>query len=208
MQVWWAALLLGAWASADLKAAQILFGPTRVIAFFLSTVLPIRFARTLHAHGPAAMHAQLRHVLAWLIPMAGAYCALLVIFPRPLLHLVYGSGYDASDAAKVLMLYSMSAFLGYMQMVIAAALTASRQTRSMFAGNAAGCAVALAMSPVCIKMFGASGAIVSMIVTTLVTTLMFIIAYRDHSRAARVAGFDVLAAAAAGQARGAAEEPV
>jgi hypothetical protein len=48
MQVWWAALLLGTWASADLRAAQILFGPTRVIAFFLGTILPIRFARTLH----------------------------------------------------------------------------------------------------------------------------------------------------------------
>jgi O-antigen/teichoic acid export membrane protein len=209
MQVWWAALLLGAWASADLRAAQILFGPTRVIAFFLCTVLPIRFARALHEHGPAAMHAQLRRVMVWLVPMAGSYCLLLVLFPRPLLHLVYGPGYAAGEAAKVLMLYSLNAFLGYMQMVIAAGLTASRRTRSMFAGNAIGCVVALALSPVFIKLFGASGAIVSMIATTLVTTLMFVIAYRNRTRQA--AGFEVVPAAAATVACGPAgtmEDPV
>ena len=208
VQVWWAALLLGAWASADLRAAQILFGPARVIAFFLCTVLPIRFARTLHNGGQAAMHAQLRQVLGWLVPTGGLYCAVLAMFPRPLLHLVYGPGYDATEAAKVLTLYSVSAFLGYVQMVIAAALTASRRTRTMFAGNACGCAVALVLSPLCIKMFGATGAIVSMIATTVVVTLMFVVAYRDRSREAEVAGFDVLAAAAADQARGAVEEPV
>src|SRR5439155_805329 len=55
MQILWAALLLSMSASADLRAVQILFGPTRVIAFFLGTVLPIRFARTLHSRGMGAM---------------------------------------------------------------------------------------------------------------------------------------------------------
>src|SRR6185295_16137285 len=62
MQVWWAALILGAAASADLRAVQILFGPTRVIAFFLGTILPIRFAKALHEEGPDALFRQMRKV--------------------------------------------------------------------------------------------------------------------------------------------------
>jgi O-antigen/teichoic acid export membrane protein len=178
MQLWWAAILLGTWASADLRAAQILFGPTRVIAFFLGTVLPIRFAQTLHQSGKEALRGQLGKVLGVLVPAAGAYCALLALFPRPLLHLVYGADYGGADSAHVLMLYSASAFLNYVQMVFAAVLVAGRQTRYMFVGTVCGAAVALVMSPVCIRLLGAPGAIVSMIVTTLVVTLLFAHAYR------------------------------
>jgi O-antigen/teichoic acid export membrane protein len=69
-------------------------------------------------------------------------------------------------------------------MVVVAALTASRRTRSIFIGNAWGCGVALVMSPVCIKLFGAPGAIVSMIVTYVVVTSFFVYAYARLSRAA------------------------
>jgi O-antigen/teichoic acid export membrane protein len=173
MQVWWAAWLIGVTASADLRAAQILFGPMRVITFFLGTVLPIRFARALHAGGPAAMHHKLKSVYRILIPTVGAYCLLLALFPEPLLKLVYGSTYAASDAPSVLRLYALSAFLSYLQMVIAAALTARRHTRAIFLGSIWGCVLALVMSPICIKAFGSNGAIITIIVTTLAVTIAF-----------------------------------
>jgi O-antigen/teichoic acid export membrane protein len=207
MQVLWAALLLGFAASADLKAAQILFGPMRVISFFLATVLPIRFARALHQGGVTTLHAKLRQTYVGLIPVVGTYCVLLAAFPKPLLHLVYGGQYSATDAARVLSLYSISAFLSYMQMVIAAALTASRQTRYIFAGSVWGCCVALVMSPTCIRMFGALGAIVSMMVTTLVVTTLFVHAYRSYVRAAAGAGFEVSFRAAGSTTPAAAATP-
>jgi O-antigen/teichoic acid export membrane protein len=207
MQLWWAAWLLGTWASADLRAAQILFGPTRVISFFLATVLPIRFARALHQGGVTTLHAKLRQTYVGLIPVVGTYCVLLAAFPKPLLHLVYGGQYSATDAARVLSLYSISAFLSYMQMVIAAALTASRQTRYIFAGSVWGCCVALVMSPTCIRMFGALGAIVSMMVTTLVVTTLFVHAYRSYVRAAAGAGFEVSFRAAGSTTPAAAATP-
>ena len=121
MQVWWAAMIIGAVASADLKAAQILYGPARVFTFFLGTILPIRFTRTLKAGGPAALHRSVRQICVIMLPLAGTYCLIMASFPKLLLTVLYGPEY-AAGAANVLRLYSLCAFLGYMQMVITAAL--------------------------------------------------------------------------------------
>jgi O-antigen/teichoic acid export membrane protein len=179
MQMWWAALIVGTVASADLRAAQILFGPTRVIAFFLGTILPIRFAQRLHREGEPGLRAAVRTVYVMLVPVVGLYCVLLAAFPRPLLHLIYGDEYMSPASVQVLMLYALSSFLNYMQMVLLAALTAARRTPTIFAGNVWGCGVALVMSPTCIFLFGAPGGIVSIIVTTLVVTSVYVITYRQ-----------------------------
>ena len=81
------------------------------------------------------------------------------------------------SAVSVLMLYSLAAFLNYMQLVVSAALTASRQTHLIFIGSLAGCIVALAMSPLLISKFGSNGGILSMITTTLVVGTLFTAAY-------------------------------
>jgi O-antigen/teichoic acid export membrane protein len=114
-----------------------------------------------------------------LVPAVGTYCLVLAIFPKPLLNLIYGPEYAA---ATVLRLYTLSAFLAYMQMVIVAALTAARQTRQIFIGNIIGCVLALVLAPVCIKLWGAPGAIINMIVTTLIVTIMFGRAYLQQNR--------------------------
>jgi thymidylate kinase len=180
MQVWWAALLLGTAVSADLRAVQILFGPTRVIAFFLSTILPIRFSRTLHARGVDALRAQVAYVYKVLAPMAGVYCLLLACFPKFLLHLIYRRQYASDEAATVLVLFAGAQFISYMQMVVASALTASRQTRFIFASSAWGCGIALIASPLFIHLFGANGAIVSIIATYLVVTALLAHAYQNY----------------------------
>jgi len=187
MQVWWAALLLGTAASADLRAAMILFGPARVISFFLSSVLPTKFAKALEGGGPDALHAKLKIVYLGLIPSVGVYCLLLAAFPQQVLWLIYGDRYvDDGSAAAVLVLYAIAAFLNYMQLVVAAALTASRQTHHIFIGSLVGCCVALTMSPLLIRTFHANGAILSMITTTLVVGMLFVYAYVRRVRHAAV----------------------
>jgi O-antigen/teichoic acid export membrane protein len=111
-------------------------------------------------------------------PLVGIYCMLLFVFPRPVLHVI-GPKYAASSVT-VLQLYSISAFIGYMQRVLVAALMAARQTRYIFAGSVAGCVIALVLSPVLIWKFGANGAIISMILTTLVQTVLYVLAYRKQ----------------------------
>ncbi len=179
MQVWWAALIIGTVASADLKAAQILFGPMRVITFFLGTVLPIRFTRTLQSGGVAALHQNVRRVFTLVLPLVGAYCLLLAIFPKPLLNLMYGPEY-ASGAAMVLKLYSLCAFLGYAQMIVVAALTAAQETRPIFTGSVLGCIVAAFLGPVCIWKWGANGAIINMIIVTLIVTVLYVRTYKQQ----------------------------
>jgi thymidylate kinase len=121
------------------------------------------------------------------------YCLLLALFPTPLLHLVYGRDYAAGQAATILMLYAICQFLNYLQMVITAALTAARQTRYIFIGCVFGCVIALIMSPICIKTMGANGAIVSLIATTLVVTLLFIHAYLKNLHTPASAAVDSFA---------------
>jgi O-antigen/teichoic acid export membrane protein len=125
MQVWWAAIIIGTVASADLKAAQILFGPTRVVTYFLATVLPIRFARTLHRDGTAGLRRSVHSAYLILVPTVGAYCLLLAIFPKPLLYVVYGAKY-ATDAARVLQLYALAAFQRDFPMCLTPAVEARR----------------------------------------------------------------------------------
>ncbi|MEA2710834.1 MAG: hypothetical protein QOF78_3435 [Phycisphaerales bacterium] len=188
MQGWWAALLIGTVASADLRAAMILFGPARVISFFLSSVLPNKFARALNAGGADALHAKIKFVYLGLIPVVGTYCLLLALFPRQVLWLIYGQRYVGDGTAvQVLVLYSLAAFLNYMVLVMSAALTASRQTHHIFLASLAGCIVALALSPLLIKTFGANGGILSMIATTLVVGALFISAYFRRVRYAKEA---------------------
>jgi O-antigen/teichoic acid export membrane protein len=155
MQVWWAACLIGTVASADLRAAQILFGPARVITFF---------------------------VFAALLPTVGIYCLLLAVFPQLLLRLVYGANYASAEGAQVLTLFAVCAFLSYLQMVIVAALTAGKQTRAIFVGSVWGCVVALAASPACILLWGSRGAIISMIVTLGVVTALYLRTYLRNYR--------------------------
>jgi O-antigen/teichoic acid export membrane protein len=189
MQLWLATLIIGYVASANLKAAQILFGPTRVITYFLATVLPIRFARTLHRDGLPGLRHGVKSAFAILVPLVGMYCLLLAIFPRPLLNLVYGPVY-AEEAATVLKLYALNAFLSYLQMVLAAALTASRKTHFIFAGSVVGCVIALTMGPLLIWWKGPNGAIISMITSTLVVTVLFVQTYRKQLHQPQVAALD------------------
>jgi O-antigen/teichoic acid export membrane protein len=181
MQVWWAALIIGTAASANLRLAQILFGPMRVISFFLGTVLPIRFSRTLHAEGPKALHRNIYTVYAILIPIMGVYCLLLAIFARPLLAFVYDGSY-ADTAATVLRLYALSAFLSYMQMVVAAALIATRKTHLIFTGSVIGCIIAMVLGPLLIWQLQGEGGIVNIIITTLVVTILYWFSYRKNLR--------------------------
>jgi O-antigen/teichoic acid export membrane protein len=157
-----AAVMLGASATGELKAAQILFGPTRVLSFFLATILPIRFAKTLAEKGEMAVHEQMKSVYKLVIPVMGAYCLLMAVGSKPLLSLVYTDAF--AGGATILMLYS-------------AALTAKRLTRYIFAGYVFSASIALSCSWIFVKTFGGKGAVICMIFTTALVIASFARAY-------------------------------
>ncbi len=166
-------------AAGDLKVAQVMFGPARVISFFLATVLPIRFARTFAAGGDQALHEQVKHIYKLMIPLTALYCGAMALCAKPLLGLV---GKEYAGNTSVLVLYSLCAFLSYVQMVVAAALTAKRETRAIFMGSLYGAIITLAVSYFLIKTLESNGAIVAMILTTLIVTAMYRVAYRRGMR--------------------------
>lgn len=175
MYMYIAAAVVGAAASGELKAAQTLFGPARVIAFFLATVLPIQFAQALGAGGIRAMDRQLKSITMKLLPVMAAYCLLVAVFAGPLLAL-FGKGFAASRG--VLELYSAVAFLTYVQMVAAAALTAKRETRFIFVGSVWGAVIAVAFGAMLIKLLGVYGALAGMLLTGGTVCTLYWKAYR------------------------------
>jgi O-antigen/teichoic acid export membrane protein/thymidylate kinase len=168
MYLYISAIILGTAAAGDLRAAQIMFGPMRVLSFALGTMLPIYFAKQLAGNLNKSLNKELTKVFAVVIPVAGGYCMLMALFAMPILKLVLPK---YSTDAWILILYSMCAFLSYMQMVMAAALTAQHKTRAVFVGNLLGGAVALIISLPLIKFIGLPGAVMAMIAGTFVMNI-------------------------------------
>lgn len=157
-------------ATGDLKAAQTLFGPARVISFYLATVLPIRFAAALSGGGERQLNRQVKSTALRVLPILGAFCLLIALFASPAM-LVFGRSFHGNP--RVLAIYSIIAFLSYVQMVLAASLTARRKTHCIFLGSACGAVVTLALSVLLIRMLGIDGALLAMILTGVAVTGVF-----------------------------------
>jgi O-antigen/teichoic acid export membrane protein/thymidylate kinase len=169
------AVILGPVASGELKAAQIMFGPTRIFSFFLGTVLPIRFARTHAEGGNAALSAQFKATFVSILPWLGIYCLFIGLFGQPLLHLLYGSAF--AGGASVLALYSLASFLNYVAMFLSATLLATRRTQTIFAGYVWGAIIALFASWPVIAALGVNGAVICMILTSVAVNYLFFRVY-------------------------------
>lgn len=176
-----AAGMLGTAATATLKSAQIIFGPSRLLAFSLGNVLPVSFAHSL-LESRERLDMELKRVqLLAAIPLA-LYCSAVAFYAGPLLHLLYGEKY--AGASTVLSLYAVAAFLGYLSIIVSAALQALRVTRSVFRAYSYTSVIAVSCGWLFIKALGVNGVLVGMIVTSLVVNLVFWRAYR-RSRAVR-----------------------
>jgi len=161
MYLYVAAAWLGPFATGELKAAQVLFGPTRVIAYYLDTVLPIRFARSLMGGGKSGINAQLGQVLLKVaIPLAG-FCGLIALLAKPLLQLAFGRKYGG--ASVILVLYSAYALLTYLQLMITAALRARHLTHIIFLAAVCGLLVAMPTSFLLMPTLRTQGIMVAMI---------------------------------------------
>jgi len=171
-----AAAILGAAATGTLKAAYVIFGPIRIIGFFLKSVLPNRFARTLAKEGNAAMAEQVRVVYWMVAPFMGSFCLLVAVFAGPILRVLYGEKY--SSETSVLMLYAIFAFVAFMAQIVACALRAKQLTKRIFASQMYASLVAIPVGWIIIKLMGINGAVVGMILTSLVVNFSNWRAYR------------------------------
>jgi O-antigen/teichoic acid export membrane protein len=184
---------IGLAASGELKAAQVLFGPTRIIAYYLDTVLPTRFARKLASSGTTAMWTLLRQVLTRIALPLSAFCLLVAVLAKPLMRVTFGSKF--MGASTILMLYSGYALVTYLQMIITAALRAQRTTHQVFFGSLVALVVALPLSILLMPALQVNGILIAMIAGVLAATSICLLACvrNSSSTGTTVGGFPVLA---------------
>jgi O-antigen/teichoic acid export membrane protein len=181
--VYLAAAILGAASAGVLKAIHTIFGPTRILADVMCTMLPIRFSRVLAERGRAEMHAQLMLTYILTAPILGAYCLGVAIFAKPILWFLYRDRYIQS--APVLCVYAIAAFTSYMTMIVAAALRARRSTRRLFDGQLYGSIIAIPIGWAAIHFAGVQGAALGMLASYGLTILFL---WRTYQSAAAETG--------------------
>lgn len=192
MYLYIAAIILGTQASGELKSAQILYGPARVFAFFLGSVLPIRFSKMHHSGGNKQLHQQFKTTAKMILPLMASYCLFVAVFGQPLLKILYGHAFAGS--ALLLALYSISALFNYVEMFVAAALTATHRTKVIFRGYVYGGVIAFCVSWPIIRLLGVDGAILCMILTAVIVNTMCWLVYKREiatERASSVAEKEV-----------------
>lgn len=176
------ALLLGSAAAGMLKAAQVLFGPLRILMLFLYTVLPTRLSRALTTKGDAALRSQVMRAYATVVPVLFGYCLLMAIFARPILGLMYGQAY--TNITWVVVLFATYAFIGHAGQLISTALRARQQARPIFMGQMASALVTIPAGWALIRVLGVDGAVVSMIGTQMIVNVVFWHAFLRRSAGA------------------------
>jgi len=196
MYLYVAGATLGLAASGELKTAQVLFGPTRIIAYYLDTVLPTRFARKLASSGDAAMWTLLKQVLTRVALPLTLFCVGVAVCAKPLLHYTFGSAF--MGASTILMLYSAYALVTYIQMIVTAALRAQRTTHQVFYGALVAMMVAIPLSILLMPSLQVDGILIAMIAGVLAATVMCLLAcVRNNSACSTTpGGYPVMAPAA------------
>jgi O-antigen/teichoic acid export membrane protein len=176
MYMYLAAMILNTAATGVLRASEVVFGPMRVLMYFLDTVLPTRFSRILDAGGDAGLNAELKNTYLVTIPIMAIYCSLVAIFAHSLLRAMYGKYY--AGGTIVLQIWAAFAFVSLLAHVVTSALSAKHLTRSIFTSYIYASLVSVSLSWLLIKALGINGVVVSVLLNALVAHLLFLTAYR------------------------------
>ena len=75
--------LVDAASAGVLRASQTIFGPIRVLAYVLSSLLPTHLSRTLSERGDRALDVALTRTFRYVIPLLGGYCLLVALCAGP-----------------------------------------------------------------------------------------------------------------------------
>jgi O-antigen/teichoic acid export membrane protein/thymidylate kinase len=172
--------MLGAAAVGVLRAVNTIFGPTRILAYVLNTLLPIDFSRTLAVEGETAFQRQFRRACLVAFPLLGGYCLCIALFAGPLLWLIYGSRY--AEYASVLRFYAIFTFISYIAIIIATALKAKERTFELFSGQLITCVVSIPVGWILILFLGIHGAVLAMMITSVGLSVLY---WREYLAAAR-----------------------
>lgn len=171
------AAVLGSAAAGILKAANTLFGPLRILGFFLGTILPIRFSKAMAREGESGLGWRVWTTTALTLPIVGGYCALVVIFAKPLTRLLFGTGYG--EVSSILALIAVMWFVEICTDPFAQALEARRQTRARFIARVPSVIISIPVGWFLIKLDGIEGAAIGLLVGAVVAAAMYFWMFRQ-----------------------------
>lgn len=171
-----AAGLLGTWAAGILRAIHTIFGPMRILAQAFSTTLPIRLANTLENQGVRAFRRDVAYAFLVATPLLGVYCLFVGLLSGHILTFAFGVKYAGHE--YVLMLYSAAAFVGYLCIIFAATLRATRRTRQIFMCELCATCVVVPLSAFLIPWLGIYGVVLGMMSTDVLLLSLFYWSYR------------------------------
>lgn len=171
-----AAAFLGTWAAGILRAIHTIFGPLRILAQAFSTTLPIRLASTLENRGPRAFRRDVGYAFLVATPLLGGYCLLVGLLSGHILTFAFGEKYAGNE--RVLMLYSVAAFVGYLCIIFSATLRATRRTRQIFMCELCATCVVVPLSALLIPWLGIYGVVLGMMSTDVLLLTLFYWSYR------------------------------
>lgn len=169
------AAIVGAIASAALKAGQTLLGPVSVFLTFVTAYLPIVLAREHESSG--AVRRKARRSLAVILPVVVPYCLVMALFAQPVLEFVYGAEY--AQYVDVVQLFAAYYVLLALSTVAIAALSAMGMTRAVFVGQAAGALLSLAVGWLLLLELGPPGGVVGMLASWALAMALFLRALRS-----------------------------
>lgn len=171
-----AAAFLGTWAAGILRAIHTVFGPLRILAQAFSTTLPIRLASTLEHRGPLAFRRDVGYAFLVATPLLGGYCLLVGLLSGHILTFAFGEKYSGNE--RVLMLYAVAAFVGYLCIIFSATLRATRRTRQIFMCELCATCVVVPLSALLIPWLGIYGVVLGMMSTDVLLLTLFYWSYR------------------------------
>lgn len=175
--VFLAAGLLGTWAAGVLRAMHTVFGPMRILAQAISLTLPTKLARTLDSEGTQGFRREVRAAFLTATPLFGLYCLIIVLLSGQILTLAFGDSYQGYGG--VLALHTLSAFVGYLAIVFAAVLRATRHTRQIFRCELCATLVVVPLTGALIPLLGIYGVVLGMIFTDVLLVMLFRWTYRE-----------------------------
>jgi O-antigen/teichoic acid export membrane protein len=175
------AVALGAAASGDLKASQLVLGPLNILLLFLVTVLPIRLSRALKSSGEAGLRRTLVHAVTLATPVVVVYCLLAAGFAEPMLRAIYGGQHPGS--AELVALFALYCVLTYVGQMATSVLNARQFTRPIGVANFAGAGSTIVLGWLFIKAAGVNGAALGMILgVALLDLTLFLYLLRAAGR--------------------------
>lgn len=167
-----AGTMLGEWAAAGLRAAQILFGPVLVLLMSLENFVPRSAGEALQAGGRPALAAYLLRVfLIGVVPL-GAFCAAVALLNDTLLRLLLGPPFTAFD--HLVTIVAVVPALIFARELGITYLRTLGQTRGVFLAFALSAAfVVVALIPL-VQAFGVTGAAFAFVAGHLLSTIFIV----------------------------------